>query len=97
MSQTFLYICGLDSDETELPAAVTVFGHKFIQDVPKTLDPSMFRTVFDYEHAVKKLSNHKHFRKLDDSVQEVIQPKKTWSRKKKVDVQDAIEVTDAAE
>jgi hypothetical protein len=92
-----MYLCGLEADETELPAAVTIFGQKFIQDVPKTLEPSMFRNVFEYEHAVKKLSAHKHFRKLDDSVQEVIQPKKTWSRKKKVDVQDAIEVTDAAE
>lgn len=94
-----MYLCGIDTDETELPAAVTMFGHKFIQDVPKTLEPSMFRTVFEYEHAVKKLSSNKFFRKLDDSVQEVIQPKKTWSRKAKpkADVQDAVEVTDAAE
>lgn len=94
-----MYLCGIEPDETEMPPAVTMFGHKFIQDVPKTLEPSMFKTPRDYEHAVSKLSANKFFRKLDDSVQEVIQPKKTWSRKAKPksDVQDAVEVTDAAE
>lgn len=83
----FMYLGGQEADETELPAAVSVFGHKFIQEVPKVLEREKFKTQQDYDHALMKLSQHPHFQKLDDDVQEVIQQKKPRGRKPKADVE----------
>lgn len=98
MQRTFIYVGGFEADETELPAAVTIFGHKFIQEQPKTLTPADFKSKKDFDHAVMKLSGHQHFQALSDDVQEVIAPKKTWSRKAKpkIEAEDAI-ISDAAE
>jgi hypothetical protein len=96
---TFMYIGGTEFDETELPAAVTVFGQRFIQESPKTLTVSDFPSKAAFDHAVMKLSQHQHFQKLDDDVQEVIQAKKPRGRKPKAEVEaeDATIVSDAAE
>lgn len=78
---TFLYLGGKEFDETDLPPAVTMFGIKFIEEVPKTLTADMFKSTVAFDHAVLKLSAHQMFKKLDDSVQEVIEtPKKSRGR-----------------
>lgn len=89
---TFLYIGGFENDETELPAAVTLFGHRFILETPKTLTVEDFPSQKDFDHAVMKLSANQHFQKLDDDVQEVIQQRKPRGRKPKavVEAEDAI-------
>lgn len=90
---TFLYLGGKEFDETDLPPAVTMFGIKFIEEVPKTLTADMFKSTVAFDHAVLKLSAHRLFKKLDDSVQEVLEtPKKTWSRKPKAKAE--VEATD---
>ena len=96
---SFLYIGGYEGDETELPAAVTMFGQKFIQEVPKTLTVADFPSQKAFDHAVMKLSGHQHFQKLEDDVHEVLREKKKPGRKPKpvVEAEDAEIITDAAE
>jgi hypothetical protein len=79
----FIYNGGTEFDETELPAAVTIFGIKFIQEVPKHVTRDLFKTDAAFNHALGKLKAHPHFSALDDSVQEVIVPKpKGWPKGK---------------
>jgi hypothetical protein len=96
---TFLYIGGFEFDDTELPAAVNIFGQKFIQEVPKTLTVADFPSRAAFDHAVMKLSGHQHFQKLEDDVHEVIREKKKPGRKPKavVEAEDAKIIVDAAE
>ena len=54
----FVYIGGTEFDDSEMPAAVTMFGVKFIEGVPNEVtDP----------HAIRKLKAHKYFQEVDDS------------------------------
>lgn len=93
---TFLYLGGKEFDGTDLPASTTMFGIKFIEEVPKAVEPGSFKSQREYDHAIAKLSTHAHFKKLDDSVQEVIEaPKKTWSRRPKAKAE--VEATDVPE
>jgi len=54
----FVYQGGTEFDDSEMPAAVTMFGVKFIEGVPNEVtDP----------HAIKKLKGSPYFRQVDDS------------------------------
>lgn len=97
----FTYIGGKDFDETELPAAVTLFGVRFIEGVPKDVDLRDFRNTNEHEHALRKLRAHKNFKEeLAGQVEVITDPvepapaKRTWSRRKKVEepVAETVEV-----
>jgi hypothetical protein len=96
---TFIYLGGVENDGEPLPFAIQAFGHRFVENEPVTIDPSLFKSGRDHDHAVMKLSGHPLFQKLKDGVQEVIQARKKPGRKPKAEavVEDAEVITDAAE
>lgn len=84
----FVYIGGRDWDDTELPAATTAFGLRFVEGVERDVGLRDFRTPNEHEHAIRKLSNHPHFKRVEDVVvasEEPVPVKRTWSRKKKAE------------
>lgn len=96
----FTYVGGQDFDESELPALVHMFGVRFILERPTDVTPEMFRQRKDYDHAVAKLSVHKHFKEVKDEegFAEVIEePKKKRGRPAKVPtapVEEAVVLND---
>lgn len=88
----FVYSGGTEFDDTEMPAAVTMFGVKFIEGVPAEVVDA---------HAIKKLKANKYFTEVDDSegaVEVLEAPKPKRGRPAKVIVADeAVIVEDAAE
>lgn len=88
----FVYLGGTEFDETEMPAAVTMFGVKFIEGVPAEVTG---------DHAIKKLKAHKLFREVDDSegaVEVLDAPKPKRGRPpKQVVAEEAVIVEDDAE
>jgi len=90
----FVYVGGKEWDGTELPAATTVFGLRFVEGVERAVDLRDFKSPNEFEHAIRKLSFHPHFKRMDEVADVVEQPapvpaevpvKRTWSRKKKVE------------
>jgi hypothetical protein len=69
----FVYIGGREWDGTELPAATSLFGLRFIEGVGRSVDLRDFKTPNDHEHAVRKLSNHPHFKRMEESAPEVVE------------------------
>ena len=88
----FIYLGGTEFDEAEMPAAVTMFGVKFVEGVPAEVTN---------DHAIKKLKANKFFREVDDregavEVLEAAKPKR--GRPPKASVADeAVIVEDDAE
>lgn len=83
----FTYLGGTEFDKTELPAAVTMFGIKFIEGVPKDVLPGDFADNAKYQHALAKLRGNKFFTEVDDregAVEVLDAPKKRRSRKPEV-------------
>lgn len=83
----FTYLGGVEFDGTEMPAAVTMFGIKFIEGVPKDVLPEDFVDSAKYQHALSKLRGSHFFKEVDDreGAGEVLNvPKKRRSRKPEV-------------
>lgn len=97
----FIYIGGVEFDDTPLPSAVTMYGVKFIETVPTDVLPGMFRDSAAFNHAIAKLKGNKYFEAVDDSegtVEVLEAPKAKRGRPAKVVMADeAVIVEDAAE
>lgn len=60
--RAFVYIGGKDTDGSDLPGTVTIFGTQFRMDTPVELDSDTFPGGRDkFDHAVSKLGKHPHF------------------------------------
>ena len=89
----FVYVGGKEWDGTELPAATTVFGLRFVEGVERAVDLRDFKSPNEFEHAIRKLSFHPHFKRVEENEVPVVVEaapaevpvKRTWSRKKKVE------------
>lgn len=53
----FVYLGGTEFDDSEMPAAVTMFGVKFVEGVPAEVTN---------DHAIRKLKANKFFKEVDD-------------------------------
>lgn len=97
----FIYVGGVEFDETPMPSAVTMYGVKFIETVPTDVLPGMFRDSAAFEYAIKKLQGNKYFEAVNDSegaVEVLEAPKAKRGRPAKVVMADeAVIVEDAAE
>jgi len=97
----FVYLGGVEFDDTPMPSAVTMYGVKFIETVPTDVLPGMFRTDEAFKHAISKLKTSKYFQTVDDSegaVEVLEAPKAKRGRPAKVVMADeAVIVEDAAE
>ena len=62
----FVYVGGKEWDGTELPAATTVFGLRFVEGVERAVDLRDFKSPNEFEHAIRKLSFHPHFKRVDE-------------------------------
>lgn len=97
----FIYIGGVEFDETPMPSAVTMYGVKFIETVPTDVLPGMFRTDEAFKHAIGKLKTSKYFQTVDDSegaVEVLEAPKAKRGRPAKpVFAEDITPIEDAAE
>ena len=88
----FVYIGGKEWDGAELPAATNIFGLRFIEGVERDVGLRDFKTPNEFEHAIRKLALHPHFKRVEDAVPEAVEAapaevpvKRTWSRRKKVE------------
>ena len=90
----FVYVGGKEWDDSELPPVTNIFGLRFIEGVERDVGLRDFKTPNEFEHAIKKLNFHPHFKRVDEVADVVEQPapvpaevpvKRTWSRKKKVE------------
>lgn len=97
----FIYVGGVEFDDTPMPSAVTMYGVKFIETVPTDVLPGMFRDSAAFNHAIAKLKGNKYFQTVDDSegaVEVLEAPKAKRGRPAKVVMADeAVIVEDAAE
>lgn len=97
----FIYLGGEEFDGTEMPAAVSMYGVKFIQSVPSEVLPEMFKTREAFDHAVSKLKTNKYFEMVNDApgTLEVLDaPKAKRGRPAKpVFAEDITPIEDAAE
>ena len=97
----FIYIGGVEFDETPMPSAVTMYGVKFIETVPTDVLPGMFRDTTAFNHAISKLKSSKYFQTVNDAegaVEVPDAPKAKRGRPAKVVMADeAVIVEDAAE
>ncbi len=97
----FIYLGGEEFDGTEMPAAVTMYGVKFIQSVPTEVLPSMYKTKQEFDHAVMRLKANKYFEAVNDApgTLEVLDaPKAKRGRPaRQVEAEDITPIEDAAE
>jgi hypothetical protein len=97
----FIYIGGVEFDETPMPSAVTMYGVKFIETVPTDVLPSMYKTKQEFDHAVMRLKANKYFEAVNDApgTLEVLDaPKAKRGRPAKpVFAEDITPIEDAAE
>jgi hypothetical protein len=88
----FTYLGGTEFDDSEMPAAVTMFGVKFVEGIPAEVTN---------DHAIKKLKGNKYFREVDDregavEVLEAAKPKRGRPAKL-IAADEAVIVEDAEE
>lgn len=65
----------------KLPAETTAFGIEFLRGQSVEVRPDMFREAGQYEHAVRKLRAHAHFK--EDTTEEAVVTEVKPDRKRK--------------
>jgi hypothetical protein len=96
----FTYLGGTEFDGTEMPAAVTMFGIKFIEGVAKDVLPGDFDADAKFQHAIAKLKGNQFFQAVNDdpgTLEVLDAPKAKRGRPAKVVAEDATYIEDAAE